>query len=819
MIDEALTRNTLSKSVHLESCDAIFNKVTNEHVIYIVWRRLSNEGNTIYEIMELTVDQSNNYKKVYLNLEKVPKFNEIRFVKIITNKIRQEVYFIFTQYKDSSFIYFYDFNSSLMSFKPYDFEVRGINIVNILNSAQNSFSFELLALNKGIFEVFCKNAEFFENDKTDIFVKNLLSTSNKLNDDKTLKINREYSSKINENNYNYNDNSFNSERLNMERFILDAFYRYQEFKSQNNGSVSSNLEREVYNFNEELKRLNLSLFLNEVEIILNKYIDDDSLNVDFINKESEKAELVIIEYLIKKEKRLVLFFDFLKFYKIFNLSNALYFKFIEYMFKLALAVKLREFENSVIENNVLGATLSNSNNNNFNTQFDVNKSFKEFLSKVNESIKRNYLSDYGYDESIKYFNKQYIYSKISKINKILNYFFETFNDLIDNFKVNLESKALITFAFVVLLNKVILSFKNIINNYLIVNKSELKESEEDFLWFFKEQSFNLIKVNKRLLEYFKTIKTFFGFNDLEDDVINFAENILYLFNLNCEVNSSKSTKNEFFKLKREIIQPIIQFNKEKAFLIASLYQDYHSITNICFHNQWIDKLLEEMQKYLNQRTIIIFIMKQYLIYEAEQLKANIYNFNFFEIFVDFRLELEQIIIEFPKLHFFYKLFLKAKRDTLKNSSSSSYLNEIDKVLLPINKYSNTETFIKMAKVVNNIEASEVVSVFNNDENNEDSKYEIDIQTLKLNYESLINYVKLNLSNYDVNLNKYNIDINNSIKVTFENLILSFIVDLNFKDKALNDFDRYVVALRIIELANLLNHKKLDLKTVTYVKKD
>jgi hypothetical protein len=467
--------------------------------------------------------------------------------------------------------------------------------------------------------------------------------------------------------------------------------------------------------------------------VMKKYFqavfDDDSSNIDNINRDSIKAELVIIEYLRKKESNVDRFAEFLEnmnFFKYYDNSGKIYFYLQELREKLKFAIQLREYENYIIQSDTI-------------IQKDT---FQETLN----NISRNFFEAVFYEAKIKYnqllvkneriVNKQLIYSKISHFDIYLSIIVSLYNRDIANTSKTRKEKILISQSMMALFNN---TFNEIIQLHLsnLENKL-LEEYVISGFWLLDQNYLTAFETiyNEYLsdLSYDSVIN-----NNISKDLHSYVGHLLYLYYL-----YYIKDKRSLLEISKKLLHKLLHRNPEKTLDIAIKYNDFHTCTIICYSNDVSNKLLEHMTVYNGNDSIIEYIIKLWLTLhstDVQSISVKEKEFRCFEIFdSEYSRQLKSVIKKYPKLQALYDIYLASKS---KNSHTMS--SSVEELLVKITNEDIKLCFMKLYRIinsdfiVNNIKLNESFNIDNTDfiVNNAKNLIAKD----EINYAILMNYIR------------------------------------------------------------------------------
>lgn len=778
--------------------------------------RLSSFNESIFHLFQLNINQDNNKVELsnLLNLTlavtEEGQVNSITNTNLFLNKYREEGYIIVNKLKNSYVFYFSptDDKQNKFVYLKNDYKVRGWNFHN----SPELFTIDILHLESGLWNIYYTNGVLNVIDKTNVFIQNVIS--NYYSDNQDISASSKFQHFF-PGNYPLLENINDNKIENLHKLFNNTLNEYYKKINENTVKSKADLENEeirlkdhnIENFHLKLQSFEYDQIVNMVGSLLFSIIDDESLNVDVINKNSIKAELVIIEYLLQKEKKINVIFDFLNYFQIFQKFDphkTIFLTYLQYKEKLTVAIKLREFENNIIDKKLLVNSQENIQNYIKNDRLlQLNNIAQTFITRVYTNLK-NYWSKRFSDTP---FSKQLVYSKISDINSYIDNLFDIYSISMEDLKISKDEKVLISYILIILWNNIIFSIKTLHEEvyYPHTGPQDFNsyQNNPQCLWLLSEDYLkNLKLIFTKFLEFYPALKNIYPIDFVADYLIYYVDHILYLFDMYFKINYSIENDKISFNLKKEMIGRIIEFDAERSLKIACKYKDYYSITIICYNNQWIDKFKEIMSEYINNRNIILYFLKLYLFLEADNLRKNPMkkvNFEFFENFTEFSIYIEEICKSFPKLNFFYQIFLKSKTP-MDTKETTTKLEELVK---SVNEKRNVHIFLKIEKILNSINRCNLdAAMLNKNKNREDidimdrNKEDINEKDLKeINFCLLVNFLKnsFNLTTVDYS-NIFN---------SFENYIKEF---LSLEKKEIDIFMKYKISFQLITLAREISYK-------------
>ena len=102
----------------------------------------------------------------------------------------------------------------------------------------------------------------------------------------------------------------------------------------------------------KLREMKIEAKTNILDKTILAYLDDETENIDFSNRETAYAEVSIIDYLNDKREsldKIRLFCDYIDFFGSFDEDNKLFLCYMTYLEKLSVARELRIIENLLIQ--------------------------------------------------------------------------------------------------------------------------------------------------------------------------------------------------------------------------------------------------------------------------------------------------------------------------------------------------------------------------------------------------------------------------------------------------------------------------------------
>ena len=427
--------------------------------------------------------------------------------------------------------------------------------------------------------------------------------------------------------------------MKIEKFINENFPLFLS----NNFQINNQMKNE---FNEILDSAENNLF--EVKNTINKFVDEkinnNVLNIEYLNKSDNKSEMMILKYLNQRFEIISKFYLFLKKLDYFSKFPDNEVEFYSILEKLIVAMNIRKKEDE-------------SNNNN-----DI---IKEFVELFYDKMAKEY-----HIEKSKKFD---LYCKLEFINeKFLSNFFEIAINLLDENKDNPNIESLYEYLIIIILN-----INNEIQNLINQFPKNIFFNYRNTFWFLSKNNSNnnrhlyiyLFIIYKKFLE---TKINSLNLNIPDNALFEFAKQLHYLNQLYYNYGNKSSNHNkEFYKTKKDINKNLEIFGIEKLFDICKIYKDFSTIAKLSFKNKekLYPPLKDYMKKELKYEKEIIFILKKILQLEIEKctIGSNYNNtsFDYFEDFDDFISIIEIICKNFPNLYEFFLLY-KNKRHLEKN---------------------------------------------------------------------------------------------------------------------------------------------------------
>jgi hypothetical protein len=369
--------------------------------------------------------------------------------------------------------------------------------------------------------------------------------------------------------------------------------------------------------------------------------NDDSSNIDNINRDSIKAELVIIDYLRKKQNIVEKLYHFLidyKFFDYYDPSKKIFFELIQLLEKLTFAIKLREYENYIIQTDI---TLQQRDP----FLYNLNNVSRQFFESVYLDAREKYKDYTRNDRTV---NKQLIYSKVSYIQIYLDSIVDVYNVYMKNINLNSKDKLLLCHSMIILFNNVLSEIVKLDKDEYILSK--LHDSDKSQSWLIKVEYLNTLVM---IYEYY----IISGSISESINIHSYIDKVLYLF-----VYYYGQDRRGLFERSKVLLEKLIHIKPEKTLDIAISYRDFHTMTHICYYYNYSGNLTTNMENYSSNESIIEYIIKLYLSLESNNLRQNSQKgFACFEIFYEkYNPQLQKVIAKYPKLKALYDTFLTSK---------------------------------------------------------------------------------------------------------------------------------------------------------------
>jgi hypothetical protein len=641
---------------------------------------------------------------------------------IFINKYEENGYIIFSQpfqHSQSSLI-IYICKDKDDQIYYYDDNIIGFNVIN---SPISGFYVDMLTLRSGLLSLSYNNEKFSLEQKTHLFIKNLISGSLSIKgeEDRTPLRKSELPQELLFS-MNKADN-INEETL--KKYLFEAFEYYEKYSNISAEQYTNNLEKD--NLQRKISKFDYDTIINVVTGIFLNILDDENINVDNINRDSIKAELVIIEYLGMKEMRLDQFFDCLQFFEIlrkFDGKQIILSNYIESKGKLIFALKLREFENNIINNEFINIREERTKK--------LNRVAKMFFEKVYAQQKEDHLK---HKLSDKVFNKQLIYSKVTKIASYLESIIIVYNWMINDIQLSAEDKIRLSFILIKLFNSIIGNIRNF--NSIQAETFGIR-NEQLTNWLLDETYLKCFELVFQLAtDDVKNTKI----SDLfEDEIINYIDNVLHLYESYYVLNNNSVNQRIFASFKRTNLGKIIELNYSKVLDVAKKYKDLYNVTYICYKYKDNFQLRIFLKEIEENDSMVKFVLKLFLLFVMEDFKSsqhkiNFFDFTFFDDFSEYENQIRDIIKPFPKMRYFYYLYSKAKAP----DSYPEIELELKWLLSETDYKDNIANFLKTLKALNTLNLSNYM------EESEEKKDEMfpgvnSFNANELNFCLLINYI-------------------------------------------------------------------------------
>ena len=793
--------------------------ILQDQKMYIIFSLV--KANDYFFLTKFTIDQ--NFK---LNLEIIEDifninnkdilnlYKEIKTGKLFLNKLRNEFYLILSTTKNSIIFFFSsEIPHKGMCYKKSNYPINGVSSVFY----NNKFVLNILFNLQSIFQIFfdVKSNKINYNDISDTFYKGLMYNNLAL----PTSISKEFNlfqgyTKYNEDVDDMQERSilpdaaqilissdaqlcskqdFEKKKNLQEKIIyfinskLKKFYEYKtNSETQHNITFLYDLNLDVDELTSNILELKQSMenvdefpLNSSIEIIIKNIVDNETLNINNINNESLKAESIIIEYLIERSEKYEIFFSFLNEFKIFqnfDENNLLFSLCLSYKEKLFSAIKLRELENSLLSNytSIKPSEIRSINLSSTQKMVIISHDFLEATFKKYKDNKNNKNEKKNQNLIL---NKYSVYLNISKFDEYLRFIMDEFTSKIKDLTVKMEDNLFLSYNFLYLWNSIFSVVKQISsseeNNF--VNCLWLIEKKEDFLEKLEKLfEFMLVNYNKDGL----LLKENFDFKKM---IIDYVDYLLHFYKKHYIFKAFPGRNFEYEKKKRFLIRNIIEIDYEKSLCIAIKYQSLNSIGYICHKCNCPEKLKEYLDtlNYNESGKDKEYLLKVYLVLEIEKkinaknLKCENFHFDFFDIFSEYQINLLNIFINFPKVNFYYKFYLKSKEGNLdlnyyqRNISIEDFEN-IEILINSINSRETLENVFKMLRYIINVDES---NRYQNNLLNEKEFREMDGNYIKKIRE------KINFYNLHYNfVNKYSlISDNEKYSAGCENILVNFFI--------------------------------------------
>ena len=814
------------KNISIETADIYHDKINRLNKICFVVRYDEEQGagktkpytsvSSLFYLFAINIGHESNEITVHLvraisEVEKTTRYK----LNVFVNKYNEEAYIFFSSRKKSMGLFFSlqhpneEFNIAV------DYEFKGFSCIN----TPEQFSVDTLSPDKGVWNVYFSGNKILLCDKTEVFLKNVINSPQSINDSYNQSNQLEKSKPKRTTHLGvttYCDDDTAMIDSNLDKFLQNEFKEFSEMsrKSTNNLQINN----QIKTFLEKINKYEFLQIYHSITKILHCIVDDPTLNVDNINKESIKAELVIIEYLRQKEKNLEDFLDFLKFFRIFehvDKNQTIFLKFLELREKLIVAIKLREFENNVVDrmDRVRVSHIKNSGSSSMINLKDEKYYFiaNNFFNSVYPGLRENPLLKPLLNE--RPFYKQMIFSKISEIHIFLETIHDNFLTFIEDNKKQGEEKVILSYILVTLFNIILNSVR--LHKEKFFQENNFESDLNSSISYMRENSQMLWLLNPEYLKSFEVyLNIFLEYNSIQiststqNEIFSYSDNLLYLFELFHKVNFSPHSQKNYQNSRKDILSKVIKLNSEKSLVLAKKYKDFYSITLLCYKENWLNELKETMKEFREDETIICYILKLYLLFESESIRENLNSqksseFSFFENFEEYSEEIEKICKKYPKLNFHYEIFKKSK-----NSNDHEEINlNLETFARSVVKKENLNIYLKIAKIFN------ILNECNNkdltkrlEQEGKFSENKNETNASEINFVLLINYL-----NSSLNLSSFNTDDNNNIFEEFPKFLKNFIQSksTNLVDANNSGLLRFTIASQILKLAKEIKYKFQD----------
>jgi len=215
-----------------------------------------------------------------------------------------------------------------------------------------------------------------------------------------------------------------------------------------------------------------------------------------------------------------------------------------------------------------------------------------------------------------------------------------------------------------------------------------------YVWLFNDNSLNSIL--SIVLNYIKvTSPDFVNDATVSSGIMEISSYILCGYQIYYRIFYSNIDQNKSWQyIKKDLIGKLISINNEKALELAMLYGDSYNIGKICHKFKFYKELVNYM-KQVNQRTFTLYILKLFLVLDGEAVKSKEFSFEFFNIFIEFESELEEIVKYSQKLQVYYAVYKKSI-----NLNEEKHQIYLDQVNTKINNKNNKNTIYTLLKVYN-----------------------------------------------------------------------------------------------------------------------
>ena len=426
-----------------------------------------------------------------------------------------------------------------------------------------------------------------------------------------------------------------------------------------------------------VNKSNYDLLYLKVKELVRKIINDDSLNIEAIDKRNPKAEFVIVEYLEYKLQRvnnILLFLQNVEFLKLNEESTkqqkeTMYeiYKTIE---KLIVTINIRKCENKILSerfNNTL------SGNTTLNTS-PLTFFFTDFYSKMRMALAK--------DVAVP-FTKQFLYGKLSNINEtFVSNFFISIVTILQSQTFSNRDKA----NFIISIIEMI----NVINEEISMKYQEINKSNDIFI-NYRDSFWGLNKKNldDNLLGLYKAIISFKQIKEGDlisnEMIFNLARSLLVLYRFYFgNFNNSSDHKKDFYKKKIEILSQLVPYDYLMCYNMTKEFDDFNTIAVIAYSHK--KELYNDFKEYIKSKNYKerLFALKQVLKLEIENVQkdnqSSIFSYDYFDDFSEFVNELSIIVKKYPKLSHLFNLFLNHLRKDINTNTYVTPSEDFDVVL-------------------------------------------------------------------------------------------------------------------------------------------
>lgn len=678
------------------TCDCYFDSNYKVYVIYIIIQ--------------------NKFKKFFLYKKEISLYNKnipenLSYIEVtnyylgnpnsclITNKFGDEMMLLIS---GGNVVYI---SQNLKVNKNLNLNFNSINPIN----SREVFAIDICDLKKGILNIHYRNKigiyDKTENVLREIENSNFIQRDNQRLQEKLQQISQE------------------SNYAAINDFFAQSF---QDFEK--NKIVKPEIKEDFSQIiNNEHNLITFCIILTET---VKNFLNDDSLNIEVINKKCPKAESVIVEYLNRKLEMINNIFSFLENLNFLRIANNISEKQKTLLFlynsieKLKAAICIREGENKILSEK-LGLILSNNVE---LTKSPILDFFNVFYSKMEKELNV---------PSNTHFSKQFLYLKINHINNdFLKNFFGLISTILNKHIFNEIQKAEYLNSLLDIFNKISIE---IIKEYITKNEKMTDENGINQIFINSRDSFWVLNKNhldNNLLSFYRLILAFKSSREgrkLENDkIILFAEKLLKLYQLYfMNYNNSTQHKRDFYSKKIEILNGLIPINAAKCFQLSMDFDDYYT-SSLLFYKHKNDKVgkknelilnnnsnneekyapnnfetFEPFIKYMKTKSFKtrIFILKQVLKLEIEAAQSNkeneeqFYNFEYFDNFKEFLEEISDVVSKYPKLNHFFNLYVNhLKQEEKKEDYKLTNPNELEVILTKTSNKNDNINMIHMTKI-------------------------------------------------------------------------------------------------------------------------